>query len=106
MIRWKVVTENRKSSRVKNSHYTLTYKKGTTVTAKPNTLGIATFNNNKNAQHFRSEYDLEPSPLIVIKVKPIGVLIMEDEKGMDEKILAVPSIKTNSEYENISIILF
>jgi inorganic pyrophosphatase len=40
-------------------------------------------------------------PTCVIKAKPIGVLIMEDEKGMDEKIIAVPAIKTNSEYENI-----
>tara|TARA_B110000259_G_scaffold26173_1_gene27022 strand:+ start:1882 stop:2418 length:537 start_codon:yes stop_codon:yes gene_type:complete len=46
--------------------------------------------------------ELPLMPTSVIKVKPIGVLIMEDEKGMDEKILAVPSIKTNSEYENIS----
>jgi inorganic pyrophosphatase len=41
-------------------------------------------------------------PTCVIKVNPIGVLIMEDEKGMDEKILAVPALKTNSEYENIT----
>jgi len=47
-----------------------------------------------------SEFPLMPTS--VIQVKPIGVLIMEDEKGMDEKILAVPAIKTNSEYENIS----
>jgi len=37
----------------------------------------------------------------VISVKPIGVLIMEDEKGMDEKILAVPAKKLNSIYEKI-----
>jgi inorganic pyrophosphatase len=37
----------------------------------------------------------------IISVKPIGVLIMEDEKGMDEKILAVPSKKLNSQFENI-----
>ena len=37
----------------------------------------------------------------VIAVKPIGVLIMEDEKGMDEKILAVPTQKLNSQFENI-----
>lgn len=29
-------------------------------------------------------------PGAVIRVRPIGVLIMEDEKGQDEKILAVP----------------
>lgn len=37
----------------------------------------------------------------VISVKPVGVLIMEDEKGMDEKIIAVPAKKLNSQYENI-----
>ena len=38
----------------------------------------------------------------VISVKPIGVLIMEDEKGMDEKIIAVPAKKLNSVYEEIN----
>lgn len=37
----------------------------------------------------------------VISAKPIGVLIMEDEKGMDEKILAVPAAKLNSKYEDV-----
>jgi inorganic pyrophosphatase len=37
----------------------------------------------------------------VISVKPVAVLIMEDEKGMDEKIIAIPDEKLNSEYENI-----
>lgn len=45
--------------------------------------------------------ELPLMPMSVIKAKPIGVLIMEDEKGMDEKIIAVPAVKTNSEYENI-----
>jgi inorganic pyrophosphatase len=39
-------------------------------------------------------------PGAVIPSKPIGVLIMEDEKGMDEKILAVPTAKMNSEYSH------
>lgn len=38
----------------------------------------------------------------VIAAKPIGVLIMEDEKGMDEKIIAVPAVKLNSVYEKIN----
>ena len=46
-----------------------------------------------------SDYPIIPSA--VIAVKPIGVLIMEDEKGMDEKILAVPAKKLNSVYEKI-----
>jgi inorganic pyrophosphatase len=37
----------------------------------------------------------------VIAAKPVGVLIMEDEKGMDEKILAVPAKKLNSQFENV-----
>ena len=46
-----------------------------------------------------SDYAIVPNA--VIAVKPIGVLIMEDEKGMDEKILAVPAKKLNSIYEKI-----
>jgi inorganic pyrophosphatase len=38
----------------------------------------------------------------VINVKPIGVLITEDEKGKDEKILAVPSSKIDISFEKIS----
>jgi inorganic pyrophosphatase len=38
----------------------------------------------------------------VIPCKPIGVLIMEDESGKDEKILAVPTEKMNSEYSKIN----
>ena len=38
----------------------------------------------------------------VMKAKPVGVLIMEDEKGMDEKIIAVPAKKLNSIYEDIN----
>ena len=37
----------------------------------------------------------------VISAKPVGVLIMEDEKGMDEKIIAVPAAKLNSQFEAI-----
>jgi inorganic pyrophosphatase len=40
-------------------------------------------------------------PGAVIAARPIGVLIMEDDGGMDEKILAVPTTKTFSYYENI-----
>ncbi len=38
----------------------------------------------------------------VIPCKPIGILLMEDEKGEDEKILAVPTEKMNSEYSKIN----
>ncbi len=38
----------------------------------------------------------------VIKSKPVGVLKMEDEKGMDEKIICVPTGKLDKSYSNIN----
>jgi inorganic pyrophosphatase len=38
----------------------------------------------------------------VIEAKPIGVLITKDEKGFDEKIIAVPSNSVSVEYSNIN----
>ena len=41
-------------------------------------------------------------PLTVLQCKPIGVLIMEDEKGVDEKILAVANTDpVYKDYENL-----
>ena len=37
----------------------------------------------------------------VISVRPIGVLMMEDDGGLDEKILAVPTSKTYPYYDNV-----
>lgn len=37
----------------------------------------------------------------VINVRPVGVLLMEDESGLDEKILAVPVAKLDPTFENI-----
>lgn len=37
----------------------------------------------------------------VIRVKPIGILHMEDESGFDNKILAVPIGKIAQHYENV-----
>jgi inorganic pyrophosphatase len=37
----------------------------------------------------------------VIKCRLIGVLVMEDEAGMDEKLLAVPVTKIDPRYDNI-----
>ncbi len=48
--------------------------------------------------------DFPVVPGAVIEAKPVGVLIMEDEKGMDEKILAVPAKKLNSQYEDMESI--
>lgn len=38
----------------------------------------------------------------VIKVRAVGVLIMEDEAGFDEKILCVPDRKIDPYYDNIN----
>lgn len=38
------------------------------------------------------------APGAVIRVRPIGVMIMEDEKGMDEKVVAVPVNSLNPFY--------
>jgi inorganic pyrophosphatase len=40
-------------------------------------------------------------PGCVVRARPIGVLLMEDESGFDEKILAVPHSKLTPFYENI-----
>jgi len=40
-------------------------------------------------------------PGAVIAVKPIGVLLMQDEAGPDEKIIAVPTSKITRRYEQM-----
>jgi len=40
-------------------------------------------------------------PGAVMSVRPVGVLIMEDEAGGDEKIIAVPSNKLTRRYERV-----
>ncbi|MDJ0941558.1 MAG: inorganic diphosphatase [Woeseiaceae bacterium] len=44
----------------------------------------------------------ELAPGCVINVRPIGVLIMEDNAGQDEKVIAVPSRKTTSRYDHLN----
>lgn len=46
-----------------------------------------------------NEYPIQAGS--VIKARLIGVLIMEDESGMDEKLIAVPISKVDPRYENI-----
>lgn len=41
-------------------------------------------------------------PGCVINVQPIGVLMMEDNAGMDEKIIAVPSSHLTKRYEKVN----
>jgi inorganic pyrophosphatase len=38
---------------------------------------------------------------VIISARPIGVLVMEDENGMDEKIIAVPADSMTSAYMHI-----
>ncbi|MEO9629366.1 MAG: inorganic diphosphatase, partial [Sulfitobacter sp.] len=40
-------------------------------------------------------------PGAIMNCRPIGVLIMEDESGQDEKIIAVPGNKLTRRYENV-----
>ncbi len=38
----------------------------------------------------------------VINCRPVGVLVMEDDGGGDEKIIAVPSSKLTTRYDNVT----
>lgn len=40
-------------------------------------------------------------PGAVMRSRPVGVIIMEDEKGMDEKIIAVPVAKLHPYHDNV-----
>jgi inorganic pyrophosphatase len=40
-------------------------------------------------------------PGAIMSVRPVGVLMMEDEAGMDEKIVAVPSRKLTKRYDKV-----
>jgi inorganic pyrophosphatase len=41
-------------------------------------------------------------PGCVVRCRPFGVLVMEDDKGQDEKILAVPHHKLTAMYDKIN----
>jgi inorganic pyrophosphatase len=41
-------------------------------------------------------------PGCIINVRPVGVLVMEDNAGLDEKILAVPSHALTQRYDHIN----
>src|ERR1700754_2406861 len=41
-------------------------------------------------------------PGAIISVRPVGVLLMEDEAGQDEKIVAVPSAKLTKRYDRVA----
>jgi inorganic pyrophosphatase len=42
------------------------------------------------------------APGAVMNVRPVGVLVMEDDGGQDEKIIAVPSSKLTQRYDRVS----
>jgi inorganic pyrophosphatase len=42
------------------------------------------------------------APGAVINVRPVGVLVMEDDGGQDEKIIAVPSSKLTQRYDRVT----
>lgn len=44
------------------------------------------------------------APGAVINCRPVGVLVMEDEAGMDEKVIAVPSSKLTRRYDAIKTV--
>ena len=41
-------------------------------------------------------------PGVIINTKIIGVLLMDDEKGQDEKVIVVPSVNVDTSYKNIN----
>lgn len=41
-------------------------------------------------------------PTSLVKVKIVGVILMEDEAGMDEKVIVYPDNKVDSRYQNIN----
>ena len=41
------------------------------------------------------------APAAVMNVRPVGVLVMEDDGGQDEKIIAVPSSKLTQRYDRV-----
>ena len=45
--------------------------------------------------------DAQLSPGVVIRARPVGVLMMEDDGGKDEKVIAVPHSKLTSHYDHI-----
>ena len=50
-----------------------------------------------------TEYPLYPGSIISVKI--IGVLLTTDEKGDDEKLLAVPSLEVDTRFKNINDII-
>ncbi|MEC9292585.1 MAG: inorganic diphosphatase [Pseudomonadota bacterium] len=45
--------------------------------------------------------DIDVVPGAVVRCRPIGMLITEDESGMDEKLICVPHTKLDRRFENV-----
>lgn len=45
--------------------------------------------------------DIDVVPGCVIRCRPVGMLVTEDESGMDEKLICVPHTKLDRRYDNI-----
>lgn len=45
--------------------------------------------------------DIDVVPGCVIRCRPVGMLVTEDESGMDEKLVCVPHTKLDRRYDNI-----
>lgn len=41
-------------------------------------------------------------PMSLVRVRPVGVIIMEDEAGMDEKVIVYPDVKVDPRYAHIN----
>jgi inorganic pyrophosphatase len=41
-------------------------------------------------------------PMSLVRVRPVGVIIMEDEAGMDEKVIVYPDVKVDPRYSHIN----
>ncbi len=41
-------------------------------------------------------------PMSIVRVRPVGVIIMEDEAGMDEKVIVYPDVKVDPRYAHIN----
>jgi len=52
-----------------------------------------------------SDRTIDPAiiaPGAIMNVRPVGVLVMEDDGGQDEKIIAVPSSKLTQRYDRVA----
>jgi len=73
-VRWKVVTKDRKSCLVTDEKYCYSYKKGSIVKARKETVGVMTFTTEKAADNFMYEHFTVEQSIVreIIKVNGLG----------------------------------